>query len=65
MGFFGSGQVVHVPKIMTASRVQHQHVEELVEVPIPMTQERDGMPFSWPNFFGEKISQDEDERILW
>ena len=24
-------QVVHVPKIMTATRIQHQHVEEVVE----------------------------------
>ena len=32
-------EVVHVPKIMTASRVQHQHVEELVEVPVHMTQD--------------------------
>jgi hypothetical protein len=53
---FGSSQVVHVPKIMTASRVQHQHVEELVEVPIPMTQEqRDGIQkIRAPFFLGKK-----------
>ena len=31
--------MVHVPKIMTQSRVQHQQVVEEVEVPIPMQQE--------------------------
>lgn len=30
---------MHIPKIMTQSRVQHQHVEEVVEVPVPMQQE--------------------------
>ena len=32
--------MVHVPKIMTHTRVRHEHVEQTVEVPIPQTQER-------------------------
>ena len=31
--------MVHVPKIMTQTRVRHEHVEQTVEVPIPHTQE--------------------------
>ena len=31
--------MVHVPKIMTQTRVRHEHVEQTVEVPIPQTQE--------------------------
>ena len=30
---------MHVPKIMTQTRVRHEHVEQTVEVPIPHTQE--------------------------
>lgn len=30
--------MVHVPKIMTQTRVRHEHVEQTVEVPIPHTQ---------------------------
>ena len=32
-------EVVHVPEIITQTRVQQQHVEQMVEVPIPMQQE--------------------------
>ena len=31
--------MAHVPKIMTQTRVRHEHVEQTVEVPIPQTQE--------------------------
>jgi hypothetical protein len=31
--------MVHVPKIMTQTRVRHEHVEQTVEVPIPHTQD--------------------------
>ena len=30
---------MHVPKIMTQTRVRHEHVEQTVEVPIPHTQD--------------------------
>ena len=32
-------EVVHVPEIVTQTRVQQQQVEQMVEVPIPMQQE--------------------------
>ena len=32
-------EVVHVPKVITQTRVQQQQVEQTVEVPVPMTQE--------------------------
>lgn len=35
-------QVVHVPKVIQQERIQHQQVEQLVEVHVPMTQEHGG-----------------------
>jgi hypothetical protein len=32
-------QVVHVPKVIQQERISHQHVEQVVEVHVPMTQE--------------------------
>ena len=32
-------QVVHMPKIIAQTRVQQQHVEQTVEVPIPVSQD--------------------------
>ena len=32
-------EVVHVPKVITQQRVQHQQVEQTVEVPVPMMQD--------------------------
>lgn len=31
--------MVHVPKVVTHQRVQHQHVEQTVEIPVPQVQE--------------------------
>ena len=33
--------MVHVPKVMQQERVSHQQVEQTVEVPVPMTQDRE------------------------
>ena len=33
-------QEVQVPKIIMQTRVQHQHVEQTMEIPVPMTQEQ-------------------------
>ena len=32
-------EVVHVPKVVKQIRTQHQPVEQIVEVPVPMTQD--------------------------
>jgi hypothetical protein len=34
-----SQEVVHVPKVVKQIRTMHQPVEQIVEVPVPMTQD--------------------------
>ena len=36
---FCQEEVVHVPKVITQTRVQQQHVEQTIEVPVPMSQD--------------------------
>ena len=39
LNFWRQEEVVHVPKVITQQRVQHQQVEQTVEVPVPMMQD--------------------------